>query len=121
MVWFEIYVDDMERASRFYEHVLDVQLETLPNPTDNSLEMRSFSGDMESYGANGSLVKMEGVKAGGNNPLVYFGSEDCTTEEHRVEKAGGKVFKQKTSIGEFGFISLFYDTEGNMIGLHSLK
>ncbi|MBJ7881910.1 VOC family protein [Gelidibacter salicanalis] len=121
IVWFEIYVDDMERASKFYESVFDVKLEALPNPTGDDMEMRSFPGDMEKYGANGSLVKMEGVKAGGNSSLVYFNSQDCTTEESRIEKAGGKIFKPKMSIGEFGFISLFFDTEGNMVGLHSMQ
>ncbi len=120
-VWFEIYVDDMGRATKFYENVLGVKLEALPNPGDDPLQMRSFPGDMEKYGANGALVKMDGIKAGGNGTLIYFGSEDCTTEENRVEKAGGKIFKPKMSIGEFGFISLFYDTEGNMAGLHSMK
>ncbi|TVZ26924.1 hypothetical protein JM83_1925 [Gillisia sp. Hel_I_86] len=121
IVWFEIYVDDMERASTFYESVLDVKLEALPNPTGDDMEMRSFPGDMEKYGANGSLVKMEGVKAGGNINLVYFNSEDCATEERRVEKAGGKIFKPKMSIGELGFVSLLFDTEGNMAGLHSIQ
>lgn len=120
-VWFEIYVDDIKRAATFYENVLDTQLKSLPNPTNDSMQMMSFPGDMERYGANGALVQMEGVKAGGNSTLVYFGSEDCTTEEQRVEKAGGKIFKPKMSIGEFGFISLFFDTEGNMIGVHSMK
>ena len=120
-VWFEIYVDDMDRASKFYERVLGVKLEPLPNPTGDEMEMRSFPGDMERYGANGALVRMEGVEAGGNSTLVYFGSKDCTTEESRVEKAGGKIFRPKMSIGEFGFISLFYDTEGNMAGLHSME
>lgn len=107
-VWFEIYVDNMDRASKFYENILDVKLEALPNPTDDEMEMRSFPGDMDKYGSNGALVKMEGVKSGGNSSLIYFGSEDCTTEENRVVKAGGKIFKPKMSIGEFGFISLFF-------------
>ena len=121
VVWFEIYVDDMNRATKFYESVLNVQLDNLPNPTDDPMQMKIFPGDMENYGSNGALVKMEGVKAGGNSTLVYFGSEDCTTEESRVEKSGGKLFKSKMAIGEHGFISLFFDTEGNMIGLHSMK
>ncbi len=76
---------------------------------------------MEKYGANVAFEKMEGVKAGGNSTLIYFGSEDCTTEENPIEKAGGKIFKPKISIGEHGFISLFFDAEGNMAGLHSMK
>lgn len=120
-VWFEIYVDDMKRASKFYETVFSFKLEGLPNPSDDEMEMRSFPGDMEKYGSNGALVKMEGLKAGGKSTIIYFGSEDCTTEENRVEKAGGKIFKPKMSIGEFGFVSLFFDTEGNLIGVHSMK
>lgn len=120
-VWFEIYVDNMDRATKFYEQILDLKLEALPNPTGDDMVMKTFPGDMKDYGANGALVKMEGVKAGGNSTLIYFGSKDCTTEENRVEKAGGKLFKPKMSIGEHGFISLFFDTEGNMIGVHSME
>lgn len=36
-------------------------------------------------------------------------------------QAGGKIDKNKFSIGEHGCISLVYDTEGNMIGLHSMQ
>ena len=64
---------------------------------------------------------MEGVKAGGNSTLVYFGSEDCAIEEGRVVKAGGKIFKAKQSLGEYGFMVLAYDTEGNKFGVHSMK
>jgi uncharacterized protein len=52
---------------------------------------------------------------------VYFGSEDCAIEESRVTEAGGKVMKPKMSIGEYGYISLCVDTEGNVFGLHSMK
>src|SRR5690606_2998449 len=121
IVWFEIYVDDMARAQRFYETVMGVTLEDLSDPTDMSMQMKSFPGDMDSYGANGTLVKMDGMKAGGNSTISYDDSEDCTTEEQRVEKAGGKVHQPKMSIGEYGFNSHFYDTEGNLVGLHSMK
>lgn len=121
IVWFEIYVDHMERASKFYETVLNVTLEALPNPTGDDMQMKSFPGDMDRYGANGALVKMEGVKAGGSSTVIYFGSKDCKSEEQLVEAAGGKIFKPKMSIGTHGFITLFFDTEGNMIGLHSME
>ena len=116
--WFEIYVDDMERAKGFYETVIGVTLEKLPMP---EIDMRVFPMDPEGPGAAGSLVHMDGFKAGGNSTLVYFSCQDCATEESRVEGAGGKIEKSKFSIGEHGFISLVYDTEGNMIGLHSMQ
>ena len=119
--WFEIYVNDMPRAKQFYETVLNVELETLQDPTDSqdSIEMQAFPSDMEAYGAAGSLVKMPGFPAGGNSTLVYFACEDCAVEESRVKDAGGEVQREKMSIGEYGFISLVIDTEGNMFGLHS--
>jgi len=90
-----------------------------PNDTESKIIMQAFPANMEDYGAAGALVKMEGVSAGGNSTLVYFACEDCAVEESRVADAGGTVERTKMSIGEFGFISLVIDTEGNMIGLHS--
>jgi uncharacterized protein len=121
VVWFEIYVDDLARAKQFYESVLSVNLDVLGDPNDTSLEMLSFPSDMEKYGASGALVKMEGCKAGGNSTLIYFACEDCAIEESKVEAAGGRIQKPKMSIGEYGFISLALDSEGNMFGLHSMK
>ena len=121
VVWFEIYVDDIERATKFYETVLDTTLETLGDPTDQNLKMMSFPGDMEKYGSGGALVKMEGMKPGGNSTIAYFGCDDCSIEEARIEGAGGKVMRPKISIGEYGFITLGVDTEGNIFGLYSMK
>lgn len=58
---------------------------------------------------------------GCSTSVIYFSSEDCITEEERVEDAGGKLIRKKTEIGEFGFISLFQDLDGNTIDLHSKK
>ena len=53
--------------------------------------------------------------------MVYFSVEDCAVEEARVIKAGGKLLRPKFSIGEFGFVSLCEDIEGNQFGLNSMK
>lgn len=116
--WFEIYVDDMARARKFYEAVFKVTLEQLGN---SGPEMWAFPMNPERTGASGSLVHMDGFSAGRNSVLVYFTCEDCGAEEARAIAAGGKVQNSKMSIGQYGFISLVYDTEGNMIGLHSMK
>lgn len=114
--WFEIFVQDMPRARTFYETVFNCQLDKLPV---TELEMWTFPMSMEDYGAAGALVRMDGVASGGNSVLVYFSCADCAQEESRVVAAGGQVHKPKFSIGEYGFISLVIDTEGNRIGLHS--
>lgn len=116
--WFEIYVDDAARAKAFYESVFKSKLDRLNNP---ELEMWAFPMQMDRTGASGALVRMPGFPSGGNSTLVYFSCEDCAVEADRVEAAGGRIQRRKMSIGEYGFIALAFDTEGNMIGLHSLK
>ena len=123
VVWFEIYVQDLPRAQAFYEKVLDRKLENLPLPEggEPGLQMVAFPMDMARGGAGGALVRMEGVPSGGMGTLVYFGCEDCAIEAGRVVAAGGQVFKEKFSIGPYGFCALAHDTEGNWFGLHSMQ
>ena len=116
--WFEIYVADMARAKAFYEAVFGVQLRRLNNPEP---EMWAFPMEMGRMGASGALVRMQGCEPGGNSTLVYFSCADCAVEAARVVQAGGRLNREKMSIGEYGFIALAFDTEGNMFGLHSLR
>ena len=116
--WFEIYVQDMKRAKKFYEAVFKVKLEKL---SSSEIEMWAFPMGMDRPGASGSLVKMNGFPSGGNSTLVYFTCDDCAVEGARVVKADGRIQKDKFSIGQYGFIVLAFDTEGNMFGLHSMK
>jgi len=118
--WFEIYVDDLPRATKFYETVLNKKLTKLDAPSGELL-MMSFPMEKDASGATGALVKMDGVKAGGNSTVVYFVSDDCANEASRVESAGGKIMKPKFAIGPYGFITLAFDTEGNLFGVHSMK
>jgi predicted enzyme related to lactoylglutathione lyase len=122
--WFEIYVKEMNRAKKFYETVFGVKLERLKGTSSedhSEIEMWAFKGDVNSYGAPGALAKIEGCEPGNNSVLIYFSCNDCAIEEKKVKGAGGKIQKSKMSIGEYGFISIVFDTEGNMIGLHSMK
>ena len=116
--WFEIYVQDMARAKKFYEALFDTKLAKLDS---GDLEMWSWPGEQGAFGTNGALVKITGAPSGGLGTLVYFMCEDCANEEAKVPKIGGTIHKKKFSIGKYGFISLVVDTEGNMIGLHSMK
>jgi uncharacterized protein len=118
--WFDIYVNDMKRAVTFYEGVLKQKLEQIGDPTGES-QMMSFPGDMGAYGASGALVKSEHSRPGIGGTMVYFSVEDCSVEESRVAAAGGKIVRPKFSIGEFGWVTLCADTEGNMFGLNSMK
>lgn len=119
--WFEIYIDDIARAKSFYESLFQLSLEALGDPSDSSVTMLAFPSDYDNYGASGAIVHANGVSAGNNSTLVYFTCEDCTMQKARVVDAGGAVQRSKMSIGEHGYISLVLDTEGNLIGLHSMQ
>jgi predicted enzyme related to lactoylglutathione lyase len=116
--WFEIYVDDMKRAKAFYEAVFGVQLSKLDSP---GMDMWAFPMQQGGSGASGALIRMPGFPTGANSVLVYFSCSDCAVEAAKAAKAGGRIQKEKMSIGQYGFIALVIDTEGNMIGLHSMK
>ena len=116
--WFEVYVQDMERAKAFYEAVFGMPLSKLDNPDP---EMWVFPMESGAAGAAGALVRMPGFPSGGNSVLVYFMCDDCAVEARKAAAAGGKVEKEKFSIGQYGHIALVHDTEGNMIGLHSMQ
>jgi uncharacterized protein len=115
--WFDIYVNDMKRAVSFYESVLKQKLEKIGDPTGET-QMMSFPGDMAAYGA---LVKSAHSRPGIGGTMVYFSVEDCSVEESRVVASRGKIVRPKFSIGEFGWVTLCEDTEGNMFGLNSMK
>lgn len=122
--WFEIYVQDIEKAKKFYSEVFQVELTDMQDPADDGEGMKMAGFPMheeEVYGAPGALVQMEDVPSGGSGTIVYFSSADCSVEERRVEAAGGKIHKSKMSIGEYGFMSLCWDPDGNMFGIHSMN
>jgi predicted enzyme related to lactoylglutathione lyase len=53
--WFDLYVDDLERAAAFYEAVFQQRLEPMGDPTGETA-MRAFPSNMQAYGAAGALV-----------------------------------------------------------------
>jgi uncharacterized protein len=117
VVWFEIAATDLERAKAFYATVFGGDFQYVEvGPT----KMYMFQGDSSLPGASGALVQSPDNTVSTDGVTIYFSSSDITTELDRVGGAGGQVIVPKTSIGEFGFIAMFIDTEGNRIGIHSM-
>ena len=124
IIWFEIYVQDMERAKAFYTKVFGHELTPLGDPNASEgppMEMWAFPMEQDRVGAGGALVKMDGVPSGPGGSMVYFHCDDVAVEAARIEPAGGRLERPKTSLGQYGHMAIGYDTEGNMIGLHSMK
>lgn len=116
--WFEIYVDDMDRAIKFYKTVLKKDLNKMPVPEELGMEMWAFPWTDDALNAAGAIVKSEMGQPNKNGTIIYFDSEDCS-ELDLVEEAGGKVLLPKTQVEGFGYFCLVSDTEGNTVGFFS--
>mgnify|MGYP000306640421 CR=1 FL=1 len=120
--WFEIPVENMERAIQFYEKVLGFNLE---RHEMGPLDMAWFPYHHQGAGAPGSLVHYpDAYKPSTDGVLIYFSAKsgDLANELVLIEEAGGKVLQGKTQISEeHGYMALFLDSEGNRVALHSAK
>jgi predicted enzyme related to lactoylglutathione lyase len=118
--WFEIYVQDMERAKVFYQDTFRVNLQQLASPEGLDIELWAFPMEMDLPGSSGAIIRMAGKGSGGGGTIVYFSCADCAVEAARAALCGGLIHQEKTPIGEYGFMALVLDSDGNMIGLHSM-
>ncbi len=116
VVWFEIPALDLERAKAFYEHVLDVEL-TLQEM--GLLKMAWFPMSAGGPGATGCLVTGDTYEPSHAGTMVYLAVQDLEGALARVEEMGGKIISPRTSIGPFGFVAHFQDSEGNRVAFHS--
>lgn len=118
VVWFEIAATDLERAKKFYSDVFQKEMQYVDMP-DSPMYMMGSSAEGIA-GASGALVKSADNIPSTSGTIVYFYCDDVAVEASRVEAAGGTLIVPKTSLGEFGFMAMFIDTEGNKVGMHSM-
>lgn len=120
-VWFEIPVNDIARATRFYATVLGTELAT-SEFGPHKMAIFPGGGSPEENVVHGALVQGEGYTPGADGPMIYLsGGDDLAGPLSRIEAAGGQVIQSKMSIGEHGFMAIFLDTEGNRLALHSMR
>lgn len=117
--WFEIPVKNYARAKAFYETILDVKIIDMPHP---KYKYGMIPATMDQGSVGGGLVEGEGFEPSMTGSIIYLNCQpDCNVALSKVEAAGGKILFPKTSIGGNGFMAHVVDTEGNKIGLHSMK
>lgn len=115
--WFEIFTNDLTNAADFYGSILNTKLE--PASMECS-RMALFPGDPDK-GVGGALTQMDGHSPGPGGTLVYLNVEgDLDGVLSRIPAAGGTVLKERMDIAPHGFIGIFKDPEGNVVGLHSM-
>lgn len=115
LTWFEIPTQDLDRAVRFYETVLGIQLKREVFGGVPHAIFPAGQGD-----ASGALIQDAHRKPSSEGTLIYLdvaGKLDGCVE--RLRGAGGTLLMPRTDIGDPGFIAVFRDTEGNSVALHS--
>ena len=116
--WFEIPAANFKRAVAFYEQILAAKL-----PIEDSFPgMTMAMFPYERPGVGGCVIEFDKFRPSADGVRIYLnGGEDLAPILARVEAAGGKVVMPKTLIrDDIGYIGMLSDSEGNVVGLHSM-
>lgn len=118
--WFDIPVTDMNRAIKFYNSILNIELHLVEFP--NGLKIASFPVE-EGTVAGALSYHPEHYIPSKTGSLIYLNANpDLQLVLEKVEVNGGKVLMPKSLISEhWGNMALIEDTEGNRVALHSTQ
>lgn len=116
VVHFEIPVDDLTRAKKFYQDAFGWQLDDQPGMEyvlAKTVETDEKMMPKEPGGINGGMMKRGDLVKG---PSLAIGVENIDEAMQNVKKAGGIVM-EKMPVGDMGFMAYFKDPEGNVLSL----
>ena len=117
VAWFDIPVDDMSRAIKFYEALTGQRLTRLP--VKPGAETALFESGNEGE-VSGCLFSSPDDTPSMHGSRVYLNANPSLDAWlARVEPAGGRIAVGKTPIPHRGFFAYIIDTEGNRVGLHA--
>jgi predicted enzyme related to lactoylglutathione lyase len=117
VVYFEIPVIDIDRATKFYSTVFNFKFDT--TIIDNN-KMALFPFTEEKSGISGALAMGEIYKPTKDGVLIYFNTVNIDETLRLANANGGQILYPKTDNG-IGLVAEFEDTEGNRIALYQSK
>lgn len=117
VVYFEIPVNDIDRAIKFYTFVFNFEFD---KEIIDKNEMALFPFAEENSGISGALAKGEIYKPTKDGVVIYFKTENIDETLTLATSNGGQMLYPKTDNG-IGFVAEFEDTEGNRIALYQAK
>jgi predicted enzyme related to lactoylglutathione lyase len=121
LTWFEIPVTDIDRAKKFYETILDIEMVKRADGNDEAVFFPFNPNVIQATSGRitGVLSKTARNSPSNNGTVVYINaSPNIQAVLDKVEQAGGKIIASKTKIPA-GFIAIIIDSEGNKVGLHA--
>jgi uncharacterized protein len=117
VVHFEIPVDDVERAQRFYHEAFGWVMNSMPQMqyTLVSTTETDDTGRPVTPGAinGGMLARQDAI----TSPIVTIEVDNMDEALTLLDKLGGKTVIGKQAVGDMGFSAYFTDPEGNLLGL----
>lgn len=120
-VHFEIHVDDLDRAKRFYAAVFGWTFEDYGHIT-GSPYFGIITGSDAEPGINGGMqlrsAAAPGPGQGANAAVLTMAVADFDACAAAIESAGGQVALPKTALTGMAWQGYFIDTEGNTFGVH---
>ncbi|WP_394219558.1 VOC family protein [Halobacillus trueperi] len=121
VVHFEVHVDDMERAKKFYGEVFDWKFEDWSEYAGMPYFGVVTGGDDE-LGINGALMQRQSAPPELNQAVNAYactmGVEDYDAVEAKILEGGGKVALPKYALPGMAWQGYYLDPEGNIFGLH---
>jgi predicted enzyme related to lactoylglutathione lyase len=117
--WFEIPVQDIQRAKKFYEAIFNIEMKTLEMGGTKMVFFPS-SDNMEGK-VSGALVKGEMHHPSMDGVVIYLNANpDIQVVLDRITENGCPIIMPRTLINEqVGYMAFFIDTEGNRMALHA--
>ncbi len=112
VIHFEIVGDKPEQLANFYSEALDWKIEKWEGPTDYWLVT---TGKDSEPGIDGGIGFRSNPKEAALGYTV--GVEDCAAAIPKVERAGGKIFKELHAVPGVGWMAYCTDIDGNVFGL----
>ncbi|TFG30130.1 VOC family protein [Candidatus Thorarchaeota archaeon] len=110
--YFEMPVEDFDRAIKFYETVFGWKVTKSDRPSGPYYSVKT--GDDSKQGINGSFFKKEEGWSSVSNVINVDDIDGCIA---KLQDLGGEMIFPKTIINGVGYLAYFKDTEGNTFGM----
>lgn len=115
--WFEITVNDFDRAKNFYTELFGWEFRL--SQGSKSLYWNIFTGENS---VGGGLMKKSKPEHNGQSVIIYIEVEDIDAILSKAVSLGGSIENPKTLISETaGYFGMLKDLDKNVIGLWSAK
>ncbi len=111
IVHFDVPVENIERAKKFYSVLFDWKFESYPGMQYNLITTTTPDGIP---GVGGGMGKRMDPS---QRIMNYFGVKSIDAAINQVKRLGGSILMDKMAVPKMGYLANCLDTEGNTFGL----